>query len=79
MSGYLNFKRTGISEVDALMAALERAGGLFHHTSQWTDGYPNDSDPSPHDAIQDAFDAITTALAAHHCPSCDGHSCEDKP
>jgi len=34
MSGYVDLKRTGHKEVDAILAAIEDAGDGFHHTSQ---------------------------------------------
>ena len=62
MSGYLRFTHTGVPAIDAIAFALEKAGNLFHHTSQWTDGYPNDADPSPLDAIQKALNDAAAAL-----------------
>jgi hypothetical protein len=37
MSGYLSFKYTGNAHIDDVLGAVERAGDLFHHTSQWQD------------------------------------------
>ena len=54
MSGYLYFKKTGVSAVDAILAQIENAGRMFHHTEQWPDGYPAASDPSLVDRIQAA-------------------------
>lgn len=62
MSGYVRFTHTGVPQIDAIAFALERAGNLFHHTSQWTDGYPNDADPSPLEAIQKALNDAAAAL-----------------
>ena len=35
MSGYLEFKRTGVQEIDEIIEQLEYAGNSYHHTSQW--------------------------------------------
>ena len=37
MSGYLEFKRTGHKEVDAILQAIEDAGDAYHCTSNWNE------------------------------------------
>lgn len=35
MSGYLYFNETGCPEIDAILAALTHAGGMYHQTVDW--------------------------------------------
>lgn len=35
MSGYLNFKRTGVECIDAIIDELEYAGTSYHNTAYW--------------------------------------------
>lgn len=61
MSGYIDLKRTGHKEVDAILDAIERAGDGFHHTSQWDEDLGHGK--SYIDIINEKIDAARTALA----------------
>ncbi len=37
MSGYLNFNKTGNTDFDEVLSAIEMAGDAYHDTSQWQD------------------------------------------
>ena len=54
MSGYLDFKYTGVKEVDDILAALESAGSGYHNTSQWDE--KEDGEQSYIEMIQEAAD-----------------------
>ena len=58
MSGYLNFKPTGVPEIDAILRAIEVAGDAYHHTEDWGD---DDNGESHIDRIQKAADAAALA------------------
>ena len=60
MSGYLDFKRTGNLEVDAILSMIEEAGNSYHNTSQWADG--DDGDISYIEKINDLIDDAAIKL-----------------
>ncbi len=56
MSGYLNFKRTGVECIDAIIDELEYAGTSYHHTSQWDDEAFGQPGKTHVELIQEALD-----------------------
>lgn len=61
MAGYLQFDKTGVPEVDAILEELRQAGDAYHHTSQWGD------EPAFGDMTITHFDRIQSA--ADRCAS----------
>lgn len=58
MSGYLHFKQTGDTKIDAILGALNRAGNAYHNTSEWSEPlHSEDGNKSCSDLIQEAADA----------------------
>ncbi len=64
MSGYLgNLHRTGDAKFDAVLDMIERAGDMYHNTSQWQDDNDWLEDKrSCIDLINEKIDAIGEKL-----------------
>lgn len=60
MSGYLDFKETGVPAIDKILTMLEAAGNGYHHTEMW--GEKDGDEPSYIDRIQAAADEAAAAF-----------------
>jgi hypothetical protein len=61
MSGYLDFKYTGVREIDNIIDQLEYAGNAYHHTAYWDDeafGHPGKTHK---ELIQEALEKAANA------------------
>jgi len=61
VSGYLNFKRTGVQEIDEIIEQLEYAGDSYHHTSQWDEESFSNPGKTHLELIQEALEMAANA------------------
>lgn len=57
MSGYVRFEKTGIKEIDLILARVQSASSAYHHTEGWLEFY----DKSKGEGSENYVDRIQSA------------------
>ena len=61
MSGYLNFKPTGVDVIDNIIEELEYAGTSYHNTAYWEEESFSSPGKTHIQLIQEALDKAANA------------------